>query len=76
MESLEDIKIKAIIQDGNGGPEVLKLGEAPFPSNEGKPDYVWIKVEATAINRAETLQRKGNSLESLALFRGIPTNLR
>ena len=42
-------KIKAIVQDGYGGPEVLKLGETDFPSNDGKEDYIWIKVEATAI---------------------------
>ena len=49
MESEGYPKIKAIIQEGNGGPEVLKIGETDFPSNEGKSDYVWIKVEATAI---------------------------
>lgn len=52
-------KIKAIIREKDGDPDVLKVGEVDFPSNEGKDGYVWIKMEATAINRAETLQRQG-----------------
>ncbi|CAI2374666.1 unnamed protein product [Moneuplotes crassus] len=57
MES--SLKIKAIIAEEQGAPDVFKVGEVDFPSNEGKENYVWIKTEATGINRAETMQRKG-----------------
>lgn len=39
------------------GPEALKLGERPEPSIE--PNEVLLRVMATAVNRADTLQRKG-----------------
>ncbi|KAF9588909.1 hypothetical protein IFM89_017140 [Coptis chinensis] len=50
--------MKAVVITTPGGPEVLKLQEVETPgigNNE-----VLIKVEATAINRADTYQRKGN----------------
>ena len=37
-----------------GGPELLRVGEAPIP--ELKPKEVLLKVFTTAINRADTLQ--------------------
>ena len=40
-----------------GGPEVLVLGEYQTP--EPKPQEVRVKVHATALNRADTLQRRG-----------------
>lgn len=40
-----------------GGPEVLQLQEVEAP--ELQEDEVLIKVEGTALNRADTLQRKG-----------------
>lgn len=40
-----------------GGPEVLRVLEVEDP--EIKDDEVLIKVEATALNRADTFQRKG-----------------
>ncbi|XP_076466810.1 quinone oxidoreductase PIG3-like [Babylonia areolata] len=40
-----------------GGPENLYLGQVPMPVPQ--PGEVLIKVKATAINRADTLQRKG-----------------
>lgn len=49
--------MKAIIIKEPGGPEVLSVGEHPAPSlgeNE-----VRIKVKATALNRADTMQRRG-----------------
>lgn len=49
--------MKAIVCDGFGGPEVLKIGEKPMPTpNE---DEVMIKVEYSALNRADCMQRKG-----------------
>ncbi len=42
---------------GYGAPEVLYLGDAPNPVV--KPGEVLVKVHATALNRADLLQRKG-----------------
>ena len=50
--------MKAILIKEFGGPEQLYLGEAPMPSFQN--DEVLIKVKATALNRADTLQRKGS----------------
>ena len=49
--------MKAIIIKEFGGPEVLTLGEyeTPTPSEQ----EVLVKIKATALNRADTLQRKG-----------------
>lgn len=50
--------MKAIIIDGAGGPEVLKLTEVPDPkAGEGE---VVIKLVAAALNRADVMQRQGN----------------
>jgi putative PIG3 family NAD(P)H quinone oxidoreductase len=49
--------MKAVIFDTPGGPEVLKIGEYEKPAPSGKD--VLVKVKATAINRADTLQRMG-----------------
>ena len=47
------IKMKAIVCDGYGGPEVLKVGERPMPVLAS--DEVLIKVDYAGVNRAETL---------------------
>lgn len=50
--------MKAVVTKGVGGPEVMHLGEATIPNpSEGE---VLIRIGATAINRADTQQRKGN----------------
>ncbi|KAM3362430.1 quinone oxidoreductase PIG3 [Capsicum galapagoense] len=49
--------MKAVVITSPGGPEVLKLQEVEDP--EIKDDEVLIKVAATALNRADTLQRQG-----------------
>jgi putative PIG3 family NAD(P)H quinone oxidoreductase len=50
--------MRAVLLDGFGGPEVLRLGEAPRPRpGEGQ---VLIRVAATAVNRADMQQRAGN----------------
>ncbi|GAV59485.1 ADH_zinc_N domain-containing protein/ADH_N domain-containing protein [Cephalotus follicularis] len=49
--------MKAIVITTYGGPEVLQIQEVEDP--EMKEDEVLIKVEATAVNRADTMQRKG-----------------
>ncbi|KAH9796777.1 PKS ER domain-containing protein [Citrus sinensis] len=50
--------MKAIVITQPGSPEVLQLQEVEDP--QIKDDEVLIKVEATALNRADTLQRKGS----------------
>ena len=49
--------MKAVVTSGEGGPEVMRLGETPRPDiGEGE---VLIRIAATAVNRADTQQRKG-----------------
>jgi NADPH:quinone reductase-like Zn-dependent oxidoreductase len=45
--------MKAIVCEGKGGPEVLKVKEVDIPRL--LPNEVLIKVEATALNRADLL---------------------
>jgi tumor protein p53-inducible protein 3 len=49
--------MKAIVFDQPGGPEVLRYGDAPDPQ-PGHGELL-VRVRATAINRADTLQRRG-----------------
>jgi len=49
--------VQAIVLEEHGGPEVLRLGEAPDP--EPGPEEVLVDVRATAVNRADLLQRLG-----------------
>ena len=49
--------MKAVLFDQLGGPEVMKLSNAPTP--EIRPGKVLIKNHAVGINFADTLFRKG-----------------
>jgi NADPH:quinone reductase-like Zn-dependent oxidoreductase len=49
--------MKAIVITTPGGPEVLQLHEVQDP--QPKDNEVLIKVHATALNSADTVQRKG-----------------
>ncbi len=49
--------MRAVITSGAGGPDVLSVAELPDP--EPGPGEVAIEVAATAINRADLLQRMG-----------------
>ena len=49
--------MKAIIRTGDGGPEVLQLAEAPSPTPTAT--QLLVDVHATALNRADTIQRRG-----------------
>ncbi|HKI99996.1 MAG TPA: NAD(P)H-quinone oxidoreductase [bacterium] len=49
--------MKAVLLNGFGGPEVLTLGDTPQP--QPKPNDLLVRVHATALNRADTLQRRG-----------------
>lgn len=49
--------MKAILVKEPGGPEQLTLGEYEKPSPQ--PNELLVRVHATALNRADTLQRQG-----------------
>lgn len=49
--------MRAVVLDQFGGPEVLRVREIPSPS--AGPEEVLIKVFATALNRADLLEREG-----------------
>lgn len=49
--------MRAVVSSGAGGPEVLSVGDVPEPS-PGSGE-VLVDVAATAVNRADTLQRQG-----------------
>ena len=49
--------MKAVRMKGAGGVEVLQVGEHPDPVPE--PDELLVRVRATALNRADLLQRRG-----------------
>ncbi|MBI3743196.1 MAG: NAD(P)H-quinone oxidoreductase [Chloroflexi bacterium] len=49
--------MKAVVITKAGEPEVLRLQEAPEP--EMGPDDLLVDVKATALNRADLLQRRG-----------------
>lgn len=49
--------MRAVIFDNPGEPEVLKLGKVEKP--EPKENEILVKVAASALNRADTLQRRG-----------------
>lgn len=49
--------MKAVTLKAFGGPEVLQIGEVPTPTPGA--EQLLVRVRATALNRADTLQRKG-----------------
>lgn len=49
--------MKAIIRTGDGDPEVLQLADLPSP--EPTETQLLVDVKATALNRADLLQRRG-----------------
>jgi putative PIG3 family NAD(P)H quinone oxidoreductase len=49
--------MQAIIAIHPGGPEVLQLGEVPDPTPSS--EELLVRVRASALNRADTLQRRG-----------------
>ncbi|SEG11477.1 putative NAD(P)H quinone oxidoreductase, PIG3 family [Methylobacterium sp. 190mf] len=49
--------MRAVIADGQGGPEVLRIVERPRP--EPGQGQVLVRVEAAGINRPDVMQREG-----------------
>jgi putative PIG3 family NAD(P)H quinone oxidoreductase len=49
--------MRAIVLEGHGGPEVMRLVEVPDPVPG--PEEALVAVRATALNRADIVQRKG-----------------
>ena len=49
--------MRAVIASGSGGPEVLSVGEVPDPV--ARTGEVLVEVVATAVNKADTMQRQG-----------------
>ena len=49
--------MEAVMRSGDGGPEVLKLGEVPIP--QPTETQLLVDVRATALNRADLIQRRG-----------------
>jgi putative PIG3 family NAD(P)H quinone oxidoreductase len=50
--------MRAVVLDGFGGPEVMRLDEVERP--QPGPGQVLIRVAATSVNRADLQQRTGN----------------
>jgi NADPH:quinone reductase len=50
--------MQQVIFDGVGGPEVIRIAEAPVP--EPGPGKVLVEVAAAGVNRPDCLQRAGN----------------
>jgi NADPH:quinone reductase len=55
---MTDMTMRAVVLDGFGGPEVMRLDEVPRP--RPGPGQVLIRVAATSVNRADLQQRSGN----------------
>jgi NADPH:quinone reductase len=62
--------MKAVVITKFGGPEVLSLEEAPTP--EPGPGQVLVRVHATALNRADLLQRQGKYPAPRGTVQNIP----
>ena len=50
--------MRQVYFEGGGGPEVIKLGEAPVP--RPGPGKVLVEVVAAGVNRPDCIQRSGN----------------
>lgn len=50
--------MRAVLITRPGGPEVLQLGDAVPPVL--RPHHILVRVAATAVNRADLMQRRGN----------------
>src|SRR5438270_1173922 len=62
--------MKAVVITKFGGPEVLAIQEVPTP--QPGPGQVLIRVHATALNRADLLQRQGKYPAPPGVVQNIP----
>ena len=62
--------MRAVVITQAGGPEVLEVQELPEPTYA--PDEVLVDVHATALNRLDLLQRRGNYPVPGGVRRDIP----
>jgi NADPH2:quinone reductase len=62
--------MKAVIITKFGGPEVLAVQETPTP--QPGPGQVLVRVHATALNRADLLQRQGKYPAPQGVVQNIP----
>lgn len=62
--------MRAVVLRSYGGPEVLRIEEVPDP--QPGPDEVLVAVRATAVNRADLLQRMGRYSDPLRPAIEIP----
>src|SRR6478609_2203086 len=61
--------MKAVVLRAHGGPEVLTIEDVPVPTPG--PDEVLVRVVATALNRADVVQRTGGYPDP----RGLPVEI-
>ena len=54
---LLEVDVRAVVLESYGGPEVLQIKDVPDP--DPGPEEVLVAVAATALNRADLLQRRG-----------------
>jgi NADPH2:quinone reductase len=52
------MQMRAVIFEGEGGPEVIRIGLVPKPAVA--PGQVRVRVHAAALNRADLMQRRGH----------------
>ena len=62
--------MKAVVITKFGGPEVLAIQETPTP--QAGPGQVLVRVHATALNRADLLQRQGKYPAPQGVVQNIP----
>ena len=62
--------MKAVVIKEFGGPEVLAIQETPTP--QAGPGQVLVRVHATALNRADLLQRQGKYPAPQGVVQNIP----
>ena len=62
--------MRAVVISSPGGPEVLRLRDLPQP--EPQAGEVLVRVRATALNRADVLQRQGRYPAPAGVPRDIP----
>ena len=62
--------MRAAVYSGAGGPEVIEIGDVPRP--EFGPEQALVRVQASALNRADVLQRQGHYPAPPGAPRDIP----